>query len=151
MQAITNTNSTYANGPNVLGNTSTKFGDNPFLSLLIAEMKTQTPLKPVDNDSLMQQMSSYSSMTEQKQLNDNLLKLLDFQGALARLQGLSQSSALLGKDVTFVEGDDGKQIASGTVDAVFVNDQGEVRLKVGEKEIGLKQITGIKEPAQKKS
>jgi flagellar basal-body rod modification protein FlgD len=144
---ITQSGTTAANGsmPNVLGTGSSSFGDNPFLSLLVAEMRTQTPLQPVDNNSFMQQMSSFSSMTEQKQLNENLLKLLDFQGALARLQGLSQSSALLGKQVTYVGDDEGKKVETGVVDSVYVNEQGEVRLKIGETEIGLKQITGIAE------
>ena len=148
MEAITKTGNTTGNGANVLGAGSAKFGDNPFLSLLIAEMRTQTPMKPVDNDSFMQQMAAFSSMTEQKEMNDNLLKLLDFQGALARLQGLSQSSALLGKKVSFVEDEEGKVTASGVVSSVFVDDKGEVRLKVGDKEIGLKQITGIEQPEE---
>ena len=61
------------------------FGGNPFLQLLIAQMRSQTPLEPVDNASFMTQMSQFSSMEQQKELNDNLLNLLQFQGALARL------------------------------------------------------------------
>ena len=141
MTAISSTTGTTSGG--TIGTTSSQFSDNTFLNLLVAEMRSQTPLKPVDNDSFMQQMASFSSMSEQKELNQNLLKLLDFQGALARLQGLSQSSSLLGKKITFVDNDDPKKTGTGVVDSVYVNDKGEVKLKVGEKEISMNQIVGV--------
>lgn len=127
----------------VVSTSNAKYSDNSFLNLLVAQLQAQTPLKPVDNDVYMQQLASYSSMTEQKQLNDNLLKLLDFQGALARLQGLSQSSSLLGKNVTYVTDETGQNVESGVVDSVFVDDAGEVKLKIGDREISMKQIVGV--------
>jgi flagellar basal-body rod modification protein FlgD len=128
-------------GSGVLSTRGASYGDNPFLSLLIAEMRTQSPLDPVDNASFMQQMSSFSSMQEQKQLNDNMLKLLDYQGVLARLQGLSEGSALLGNEVSWTDGSGNEQ--KGTVEAVFVDDDGNVKLRVGEQEIDMRRITGI--------
>ncbi|MHC5065309.1 MAG: flagellar hook capping FlgD N-terminal domain-containing protein [Planctomycetota bacterium] len=131
-------------GNSVLSKQGGSFGDNPFLNLLVAEMRTQTPLDPVDNASFMEQMSSFSSMEEQRELNDNLLKLLDFQGLLARLQGLSESSALLGKQVSFThEG----QEQEGVVDSVFVDDEGQVQLRIGDKEISPRAITSISQPS----
>ena len=118
-----------ANGTSILSQQGGSFGDNPFLQLLITEMRNQSPLDPVDNASFMQQIASFSSMQEQKELNSNMLKLLDFQGVLARLQGLSEGSALLGKIVTFQKG---SETLKGTVDSVFVNSEGEVRLRVGD-------------------
>ncbi len=139
-----------SNGSNVLSAQGGSFGDNPFLQLLITEMRNQSPLDPVDNASFMQQIASFSSMQEQKQLNNNMLKLLDFQGVLARLQGLSEGSALLGKIVTFQSG---SETLKGTVDSVFVNSEGEVRLRVGDHEIDMRQVSGIErakdEPASK--
>lgn len=133
-----------SSGNNVLSTQSTRFGDNPFLSLLLAQLHSQTPLEPVDNNSFMQQMSAYSSMTEQKELNDNMLKLLDYQGVLARLQGLSEGSALLGKQVTWEV--DGKE-QSGLVQSVYIDEQGDVRVKLGDdREISMRQITGIRQP-----
>ncbi|MHC4512501.1 MAG: flagellar hook capping FlgD N-terminal domain-containing protein [Planctomycetota bacterium] len=139
------------NGLNLTGGTSVlsaqggSFGDNPFLQLLITEMRNQTPLEPVDNANFMQQVAAFSSMEEQKELNDNMLRLLDFQGVLARLQGLSEGSALLGKVVTYQKGD---KTMKGTVDSVFVNQEGEVRLRVGNDEIGMREISGIEQPKE---
>ena len=88
---------------NVLSQRGGNFGDNPFLRLLTEQLKNQTPLEPVDNASFMNQMASYSSMQQQQDLNTNMLALLDFQGLLARMEGLSQGSALLGKQVTYAD------------------------------------------------
>ncbi|HEX5052308.1 MAG TPA: flagellar hook capping FlgD N-terminal domain-containing protein [Planctomycetota bacterium] len=129
----------------VLSTKAATAGDNPFLKLLTESLKNQTPLEPVDNASFMNQMASYTTMQEQRDLNSNMLKLLDFQGALARLQGLGQGSALLGKEVTYADAD-GKVVAA-KVDSVFVNESGDVRLKLeGDKEIGLREVIGIAEP-----
>ena len=130
----------FQGGQSVLSTSGGSYGENPFLSLLTAQLQNQTPLQPVDNDSFTQQLATYSSMEEQKELNDNLLNLLDFQGLLARLQGLSEGSNLLGKEVTWFEGNLEK---SGTVDSVFVDESGDVRLKVGEQAIDLRQVAAI--------
>ncbi len=130
-------------GSSVLSSQGGSFGDNPFLNLLVAEMRTQTPLDPVDNASFMQQMSSFSSMEEQRELNDNIMQLLDFQGLLARLQGLSESSSLLGKQVSFQH--EGQEL-EGVVDSVFVNDTGEVMMRIGDREISPRAITSISQP-----
>lgn len=126
----------------VLSTKGASFSDNPFLQLLTAQLKNQTPLEPVDNESFMNQMASYSTMQEQRDLNTNLLKLLDYQGALARMQGLSEGSSLLGKQVTYT-GDGGTE-ANGTVQSVFVAQDGTVKLKLdADREIDLRSVLGI--------
>lgn len=131
-------------GTAVLSSRRASYGDNPFLRLLTEQLKNQTPLEPVDNESFMNQMASYTTMQEQRDLNTNLLKLLDYQGVLARVQGLSQGSALLGKEVSYL-GEGGKE-AQGQVSSVFVTETGDVRLKLADgKEIDLRTVTGIAE------
>ncbi|MEO6594070.1 MAG: flagellar hook capping FlgD N-terminal domain-containing protein [Planctomycetota bacterium] len=143
--SIDPTTGTSSNGGTaVLSTKAATAGDNPFLKLLTEQLKNQTPLEPVDNASFMNQMASYTTMQEQRNLNTNMLKLLDFQGVLARMQGLGQGSALLGKEVTYA-GDDHKE-ATGTVQSVFVNESGDVRLRLtGDKEIGMREVIGIAE------
>ncbi len=131
-----------SNPANVLSTKGGSFGDNPFLILLTEQLKNQTPLEPVDNASFMNQMASYSSMQQQQDLNKNMLALLDYQGLLARAQGLSEGSALLGKEVTFTDqnGHDQKDI----VGSVFVADNGDVRLKLESgTEVSLRDVHGI--------
>jgi flagellar basal-body rod modification protein FlgD len=143
MTTITNTNPLATQGgTSVLSTTQAKAGDNPFLKLLTEQLRNQTPLEPVDNQSFMSQMASYTTMQEQRDLNTNMLKLLDYQGVLARVQGLSEGSALLGKEVSYA-GEDGKT-ATGEVESVFVAETGDVRLKLaGGKEIDMRAVLGI--------
>ncbi len=144
--AITPAPSSSAAGTSVLGTQAASYNDNTFLKLLTAQLQNQTPLEPVDNASFMNQMASYSSMEEQRALNGNMLKLLDYQGLLARIQSLSEGSALLGKDVTF--NDENGEPATGKVDSVFVGETGDVRLKLsGGQEIDMRSVTGIAQPA----
>lgn len=141
MSAINNLGPT---DPSVLSpNGQGGFGDNPFLHLLTTQLRNQTPLEPMNNDSFMQQVATFSSMEEQQQLNQNMLALLDYQGLLARMQGLSQGSALLGKDVTFTQG--GIE-SSGTVESVYVNETGDLRLKIGDSDIGMDSVVAIAQP-----
>jgi len=143
MSAISNLGPT---DPNILTNTSgsSSFGDNPFLQLLTTQLRNQTPLEPMDNGSFMEQVATFSSMEEQQDLNKNMLALLDYQGLLARMQGLSQGSALLGKEVSYVR--DGIEL-SGDVDSVYVGSSGELRLKVGEDDIEMGSIISITQSA----
>ena len=143
MTSIDSLNGT-TGGTGVMSTSRATYGDNPFLKLLTEQLRNQTPLEPVDNESFMNQMASYTTMQEQRDLNTNLLKLLDYQGVLARVQGLAQGSALLGKDVSYA-GDDGNT-ATGNVESVFVAESGEVKLRLqGGKEIDLREVLGISE------
>lgn len=131
-------------GNNIVSSSGGSFKNNPFLTLLIEQLRNQTPLEPVDNASFMQQVATFSSMEEQRDLNANMLKLLDLQALLARLQGLSEGSALLGKEVTYVIDDD--RTGKGEVDSVYINEDGEVRMRVGDDDISMRQIVAIGQP-----
>lgn len=140
-------NSLSSGGTQVLSTQKAQYGDNPFLRLLTEQLRNQTPLEPVDNESFMNQMASYTTMQEQRDLNTNLLKLLDYQGALARAQGLGQGSALLGKQVEFVG--NGATPEQGTVESVYVDETGEIRLKLNnDRDISMRDVLGISQASQ---
>ncbi|MEQ1633550.1 MAG: flagellar hook capping FlgD N-terminal domain-containing protein [Planctomycetota bacterium] len=131
----------------VLSNQGGSFGENQFLRLLTTQLQNQSPLEPVDNESFMNQMASYSSMEQQQDLNTNMMALLDYQGLLARMQGLSQGSALLGKQVAYK--DENGADADAVVESVFVAESGDVRLRLeGGDEIGLRDVHGIADAQQ---
>jgi len=115
--------------------------DQNGLAILVQQLRSQTPTEPVNNSELTQQMASMSSVQQQQELNDNLLELLDYQGLLARLQGLSESSALIGKEVSWVDANGLDR--TGVVDSVRVTDSGAVRVRSGETEFDLRDVTGI--------
>lgn len=129
-------------GNAVLGTAEASYGDNQFLQLLTEQLRNQTPFEPVDSESFNTQMASYSNMEEQRELNSNMLKLLDYQGVLARSQGLSQGSALLGQSVEYLAADGSTGAAA--VQSVFVAETGDVRLRLeGGAEIDMRQVLGI--------
>ncbi len=130
-------------GANIFAAGKTKFGDNPFLQLLVTQLRSQSPLDPVKNNDMVMQMSQLSSMEQQKELNDNLLNLLQFQGALARLSGLTQGTAMLGKDVQYVADENGTK-KTGKVESVSVAESGEIKLLIGGKEVPLSAVTSVK-------
>lgn len=142
MTTTTNISNSTAASANVLSQKGGKFGDNPFLKLLTEQLRNQTPLEPVDNESFMNQMASYSSMQQQQDLNTNMLALLDYQGLLARAQGLSEGSALLGKTISYTDAN-GREVKD-VVDSVFVDDKGDVKLKVhGGTNVSMRDVHGI--------
>jgi flagellar basal-body rod modification protein FlgD len=144
--STTDTALTGNTGTSVLSTSQATYGANPFLQLLTAQLQNQTPLEPVDNESFMNQMASYTTMQEQRDLNSNLLKLLDYQGVLARVQGLGQGSALLGREVSFA-GEGGTE-QTGKVESVYVAETGNVRLRLeGGKDIDMREVLGISEAA----
>lgn len=130
-------------GANVFDTSEAKFGDNPFLEILMAQMRTQTPLEPVDNSSFMTQMSQLSNMEQQQELNDNMLNLLQFQGALARLNGLTQGASMIGREVEYVIDESGGT-AKGTVESLQINEEGEVVLQIDGKNVALATVVGMR-------
>ena len=146
MESPFNINTINATGGNrIMGTQKAEYGDNQFLELLTQQLRNQTPFEPVDSESFNTQLASYSNMEEQRELNANMLQLLDYQGVLARSQGLSQGSALLGKSVEYVS-EDGTTSAE-PVQSVFVAETGDVRLRLASgTEIDMRQVLGITAP-----
>lgn len=130
-------------GPGFLGTQAANYGDNEFLALVTAQLVNQSPLQPVDNDAFTEQLAMYSSIEQQTELNDNLLDLLDFQGLLARLQGINESSNLLGKEVSWMEGNNE---VKGVVESVQVTELGEVQLQTTNGSLDMRSVIGIAEP-----
>jgi len=143
--SIPNLSQTGQTGNGVLSTRSASYGDNPFLRLLTEQLRSQTPFEPVDNESFMNQMASYSSMQQQQELNTNMLQLLDYQGVLARLQGLSEGSSLLGKQISFT--DDAGRESTDVVNSVYVGQDGQVRVRTeGGRDMELRKVTGVASP-----
>jgi len=63
-----------------------------FLTLLIAQLKNQDPLSPMDNAQITQQMAQISTVQGISTLNDTMTQLLSVQG--------SQAAQFIGRGVT---------------------------------------------------
>jgi len=67
-------------------------GQEQFLRILLAQLRFQDPLKPMDNQQFLAQMAQFSALAQTSQLNERVDTLLSIQAA-------TQSIGLIGKTV----------------------------------------------------
>src|SRR5471030_2721261 len=79
---------------NPLASLSSNFGD--FLNLLMTQLKNQDPSSPMDANSFTSELVQFSSVEQQINTNSSLTQLIQ----LTQAADVTQSSALLGKQVT---------------------------------------------------
>jgi flagellar basal-body rod modification protein FlgD len=117
-----------------------KLGKDSFMKLLITQLKNQDPLEPSKNEEMLAQLAQFSSLEEMQDLNDNIVGLAVLQQSNALMSQLTQSSALIGKTVQYV--DESGTTLWGAVDAVKLND-GLAVLSIGGKDVPLSSVTEI--------
>jgi len=112
-----------------------------FLSLLVAQMRYQDPLSPIDQQEFVGQLAQFNSLQQSVQLNEYFQHFMQFQE-------LTQATSLIGKDiVALVTGDDGNVYsAEGTVKEVYFTSSGAyLRLEDGS-EVSLQDVVNVKAP-----
>ena len=110
-------------------------GQDQFLQLLIAQLKNQDPLSPVDNSQFISQLASLNTVQGIQSLNASFAEML-------KLQQLTQGVELIGKTVTY-RPTGGTADVSGKVDSISVQNN-QILLKVGTASVGLDQVTAFK-------
>lgn len=109
-------------------------GEADFLTLLVTQLKTQDPTKPMDDKAFIGQMAQFTSLQQMSAVADNLknfTKEFDF----------TKSVSLVGKDVAWT--DDIGNMHEGKVDSVLMKD-GFSYLKINNQIVSLKEITEVK-------
>jgi flagellar basal-body rod modification protein FlgD len=105
---------------NVIGTTSTTstqtssskaLGKDEFMKLLLAQLKNQDPLKPMDGTDFAVQLAQFSSLEQLSNLNTELKA----QSVTQMTLGYAQSVSMIGKEVVVNSGD---TTTTGTVTAV---------------------------------
>ena len=74
-----------ANTPQAAGSAKDKLGQKDFLKLMVAQLKNQDPMKPMQNGEFLGQMAQFSSVTG----------LQDLQASFNQLAGVMQSNQAL--------------------------------------------------------
>jgi flagellar basal-body rod modification protein FlgD len=82
-----------------------------FLKLLIAQMTSQDPMKPVSNTDFVAQMAQFTSLEQSRSMGSNISALLTQQEIL-------QANGMIGRDVALQREDE--TIVQGTVSAVQI-------------------------------
>jgi flagellar basal-body rod modification protein FlgD len=92
-----NVSSNKTNNP---AGSSDKLGQDQFLELMIAQLKNQNPLKPLENGEFLGQMAQFATVSGIEGLQSSIDQL---SGALQSSQAL-QASALVGRSVLTSDG-----------------------------------------------
>ena len=124
---------------------SNKLDKASFVTLLVQQMKNQDPLAPTDDQAFIAQLAQFSSLEQMQDLNDNIVGLAVLQQTNALLSQLTQSSALIGQQVVYLDPET-SEATSGVVGSVRIED-GLAVLDVGGVDVPLGNVVEITGPA----
>ncbi len=108
-------------------------GKNDFLKLLVAQLRNQDPMKPMEDQEFIAQMAQLNTVEQLTAMNTKLSEFLESET-------LSQASALLGKMI--VAEPSGANPITGVVQEVRI-EQGRPVLNVAGQEVPLADVTKI--------
>jgi len=103
------------------------------MKLLLAQMRSQDPLSPMDGQDFFSQLAQLSILERMWEVRDSLQDLMT-------QQAMFEGSALIGKTVEAGDGSGGTII--GTVTSVVLTD-GKVFLDIGGEQVPLNQVRTI--------
>lgn len=113
-------------------------GKDDFLKLLIAQLRNQDPLRPMEDKEFIAQMAQFNVLEQMQQLNQAF-------EAYATMAQFSQASSLIGKTVVALPaGSSTGQPITGRVQSVSFLGK-EVILKVDSQLVSLADIIQVKE------
>jgi flagellar basal-body rod modification protein FlgD len=112
--------------PAIADDSNQRLSQEDFFSLLTEQLANQDPTKPVDNDQMVAQMTSFTMADGIEQLNT---KFEDFATSMTSNQAL-QASSLIGQEV-LLQGDIGFMANDGQgVSGVVINEQTAQNLEI---------------------
>lgn len=109
-----------------------------YVKLLVAQLQYQNPLEPLNNNEMASQLAQFSQLQQLESMNSNFAKVLS---AVEH----SYANSLIGKQVLFIqETETGSDMRSGVVEQVCNGPHGDIRLIVGDYNIGLEEVLSVK-------
>lgn len=112
----------------------TQLGEDAFLKLLVAQLKNQTPDKPVDSTQMMQQEAMFSQLSAIQKMSAQTQQLFISQQS-------SLATGMLGQKITASAANGGADIV-GLVTGVKLGTDGPV-LKVGDMEVPIASVKEV--------
>ncbi len=125
----------------VAGLNSAASDKDAFTKMLVAQLQNQDPMAPQDNQQMVAQLAQFSSLEQMQQLNQNIMGLAVLQQTNAVMSQLTQSSALIGQNVTYMDPATNTEL-TGTVGKVKILD-GVATLEIGGQDVPLGNVTAI--------
>ena len=110
-----------------------------YMKLLVTQLQNQNPLEPMDNDQMASQLAQFSQLQQLESMNSNFANVLS---ATER----NYANSLIGKEISFAsENETGsRDIASGIVEEVINNVNGEIVLVTANHAVPLEGIISVK-------
>jgi len=113
---------------------SLNIDQDAFLQLLLAQMRNQDPLSPMQGEEFMSQLAQLTTLEQMWKMNESLQTFMSQQQLL-------QASAMIGRTVQAVN--EAGQVIEGVVQGARVRD-GVVSVDLGDREVLLAQITSVR-------
>lgn len=120
--------------PNQAGNAYANLSSGEFLKIILAELANQDPLAPNDTTAILEQLSSLRNIESQTALEGQL-------GSLVTQNSISSSSAMIGKFVTGLDGNN--NAVSGLVESMSVEDGKPILNLAGGKRLASDRVTQV--------
>lgn len=79
--------------------TTNVLGKEAFLELLIAQLKNQNPLDPLDDQQFIAQMTQFSSLEQLQNMNDSLSENVQWDMLMSQTITNTMATSLIGKEV----------------------------------------------------
>ena len=98
--------------------TSEGLGKDDFLKLLVAQLKYQDPMSPMDNTQFISQMAQFSSLEQMTNVADAITSLTSLYSQSLLYQG----AAMIGKTASYQADIDSTELTTGQVNSVRVQD-----------------------------
>lgn len=136
--SVSSVNSSTATGATKQTTQNTKsqldsLGQDDFMTLLLAQLKNQDPLKPMEDKDFIAQLAQLNSVTQLTEMNKNIKELMT-------AQSLAQGSALIGQTISGVS-DDGS-VVTGLVSGLKMTG-GKVMVEVSGQSVALDMIKSV--------
>lgn len=112
---------------------TSQVGQDQFLKLMVAQLKSQDPLEPMKDQEFLGQLAKFSTLSGIEKLNANFSDMLS-------LQQITQGANLMGQQIAFRTADN--QTATGIVQGFAVN-EGRIELQVGNEAVTLDKVIGM--------
>lgn len=113
-----------------------QFGKDDFMNLLLAQLKNQDPLKPMDDAQFVSQLAQFSTLEKITEMSQQMGVMLD-------VEQLGQATALVGKSVEGTDPTSGETV-KGVVDSAKMDDH-VASVVVGGKTIPLSAVHDVTE------
>lgn len=123
-------------------NGNAEMGKDQFLKILIAQLKNQDPMNPMEDKEFIAQMAQFSTVEQLMNINTQVTSLS---------QSLSIASSMIGKEITWIQAGAKDSITGeaaegatkkGVVESIVMKD-GKQYAVVGAAEVLLSEITSI--------